>query len=439
MLRLLHWRRNLSFDKKWLANFGPDEKSDPIAENLRLAAVDLGLSPRDTLTKDLKLSVIRQAAQRLMLQGNRPEHVVAITKHADPTLSDNPDLAGLRCRALWQIGRLRSTIPEINRLMRPGGRREDVLPVLRDFVDAYALHHRIAACPDDHEWIWGEISEDLRAKITRLESAKVSNLLPGKTVDFLYHHRNDITMSKGEFIERLNWGASAQKYVRYLHKCASHISAQRVLGKAISERDLKILALRNQIPALRMSPDLFEINTACRNRKSIVVLMAHAGLLGIPDALFRTTGLPLTTMSRRAGNSEIPGNFNISSQDENIALKFLTLIKMMKKQPRLVRIFPDGADGDTIDATVFERKIRIGRGAASIAFHTGAATFFSTNRWTGTGIAHDMIPGPVREDGMSAEDYQSLFCRFYAGCLEGVISGPPEDIGDDIGGFLKFL
>jgi lauroyl/myristoyl acyltransferase len=77
---------------------------------------------------------------------------------------------------------------------------------------------------------------------------------------------------------------------------------------------------------------------------------------------------------------------------------------------------------------VFGRPVKIGRGAAMLAYLGKAATYFATSQWAGSGFTFSLQPGPLASDYDSIEKFEDAFGTFYARCFEKIVLGPPEDM-----------
>jgi lauroyl/myristoyl acyltransferase len=156
---------------------------------------------------------------------------------------------------------------------------------------------------------------------------------------------------------------------------------------------------------------------------------AHAGISVVHHAgLYPALPFPVSVIAQQTAPAGRAGDFNISTKDASANLEFMKLAKMMRKSPRLVRIFPDGPDGEGLPVSVFGRPGRIGRGAAMLSYLGKAATYFAEAHWTGDGFAFSLRAGPLATDYSDLASFERSFADFYVSCFERIVRGAPEDM-----------
>ena len=362
-------------------------------------------------------------AGRILL-GDPAQYAAAIhlTQAAAPDLADSAALAHLRLIALWRSGNRAGVIAEADRLLglptiAPAGRR-----ILRNSLRRWNLERQVLPRITHLGDFWPSVAA---AKVDPIAAIRVEGPFPlidriGPKVAELQGRQSDDL----SFLDRMRWGSQVSRYTLFMRRLATTILAIPQHQRTPSEEDA--LTIYKKMLGRIAAPDPTALLACIENGRSAMLVQAHAGLsISHPQGL-PLGAIPYSEVSGEAGRASRPQDFHLATRRPDVAVEFAKLAKLMKKQPRIVRIFPDGPDGNTMETAVCGRTISIGRGAASLAFLGKAATFFSGSHWTGDRFEFHLTPGPVASDYAQKDDFEQAFCAFYAKCLEGIVLGPPE-------------
>ena len=398
----------------------------------------LGLSPLRDLLPGQVLRIVVAAARSLLADPKLLREAVYLTEQAREDLTDNVFMAHIRILALAQLAEHSRLIAEINRLLALEPPDPQLRGILHDFVKKRNLFGAIEQRAQNHVWLWGEIPSNLTDRMKSLDPSEMPVKIAPRQIDFLCRLRKDRDLSHAEFTRRLLWGVAVFRYTAFISHCSTKIDAARDRGEAMSNDEVQVFALFNQIDSVIHPPDLSPLERARDEGRSIVIVEAHAGTSLLSNLGLPALGMPLSIVSASAKQSADPRNFNIATSGNYVQADFLKLVKLFKKEKRLVRLSPDGPAGDSLEFDLFDRTIALGQGAATLAFHGRAATFFCTSRWDGIHFQLGFKPGPVAGDFQQREDFERAFYDFYLGCLKDIVLGAPEDMAIN-GGFWRFL
>lgn len=234
------------------------------------------------------------------------------------------------------------------------------------------------------------------------------------------------------------WGKTSFEYLKFIRRLAREIGTKQAYGNPLSADEVSVLSLSNQVVTTIIPPDLTLLEQARDSGHSIVIVEAHAGTTMLSNLGIPRLGMPGSVITQGAERSADRKDFNINTSEKDVQMQLLKLTKLLKKQQRLVRLFPDGPAGDHLEFDLFGRSIKIGQGAALLAYHGRAATFFAASRWDGNHFQLYFRPGPTVLESEPREVFNTSFYEFYLDCLRRIVSGAPEDMGLD-GGFWRFL
>ena len=399
---------------------------------------DLRLDPARALLPGQALRIVAAAAKSLLESKIHLHEAVWLTEQAGPDLTDSAALAHIRLIALAQSGERILLIAEINRLLALEPVNLRLQEIVQNFVTARHLLGGIAPRASNHRWLWGEIPQDLGHFIRSLQPGPTLPGVAPKLMDFLGGLRTEVDQTTEEFRTRIGWGFSVQRYLMFINQSARMVRSTPPQGRALSSDEVKVMALFKQIDSVLLPPDLTLLEQARDAGLSLVILDAHAGVSLLSSLGQDRLDLPRTVISFRAEHSADPRNFNIATGSNDVQTQVLKLTKLLKKQQRLVRLAPDGAEGEPLTFELCGRTIKLGQGAAMLAYHGRAAMFFACSHWNGSAFQISFLPGPVATDAEPREVFERAFYDFYLGCLRQIVTGPPEDMAPN-GGFWRLL
>ncbi|QEW23971.1 Vi polysaccharide export protein VexE (plasmid) [Marinibacterium anthonyi] len=424
------------------------------------------------------------------------------TRFAEPALLLGPEqsqrLAGALAQGLDRVGQDIGVKPKVV-LARPGSRRRVVLETVFALHDAGALVecvHLSAASGLTHArmlYLWVRALEQLRATtslmalITRLESdpelpskirrnlldlrmhnqtgliaadhqvfvdgpvpatlAEALKTLPAPGIDWVPPRMVlSLALERGlegdaaqAFAARLNWGRAAVDYLTFLKYYAWPASGGPQPGQGGPD-DGAVRALAGQLKALMVLPDPNPLVAAAKAGKSIVLVSAHAGLTVVAPWIMLDAGLPLIGISAKSPTDLTHPREKTLGTHGNFQADFLKAVKILRREPHLVQLLPDGGFGGASLTHRFRgRDLALGQGAAMMAWQGQAAVFFFGTRWRDDGRMEIYVEtGPVAEKGGDRAAFDTAFYDFYLGCLDAIVMGPPENMAPG-GGFWRCL
>ncbi|MGD9861574.1 MAG: hypothetical protein AB7S99_00015 [Pseudodonghicola sp.] len=393
-------------------------------------ALDREPSPQD------RLRIIAEAGRRLLAD---PAHLTAAvywTQAAAPEFTDGAPLAHIRLLALWRQGDRSATIAEADRLLSAAAAGSPVRKLVHDTLRRWNAERELPARAAYLEDYWGDLDAALQDPVGAI---KADSGFP--QIDRLASPLADLNnvpeAEREEFTRRLCWGMQWHRCLRQLRLAAAEVTTS-IPAAQHTARHRTILALNAKVHSLFIPPDLESVTQGIASGRSAVLSHPHAGLTILSDLGLRQLSAPLSLVTTKGAPLGRPNDFHVSTISPTIATDFAKLTKLMRKQPRIVRIFPDGPHGQTVEAPLLGRQVRIGRGAAVLAYLGRAATFFSTSHWDGHAFRFDLVPGPDPRDFDSIETFDATFTRFFLDRLQDILLGPPEDMAPD-GGIWPFF
>ncbi|MFN4159526.1 MAG: hypothetical protein ACK4GO_14130 [Gemmobacter sp.] len=296
---------------------------------------------------------------------------------------------------------------------------------LRDVVINLGFHLLLAPGPEDFRWAWGTPRATIEDQLADLTAAQGRRFVPRWSDRRLHGMRRD-GLEFAAFSDRLARGLAMMHFLSHLKRLDSRLA--RLIGPLTPEECL-IRALHGQIARVLVTPDLTPILQAQSEGRSIVIAGIHTA---VGAHLWREGAeltLPQARIFRRALTGADAETLNISSTAPDMPLRYLRLLKAMRRAPHIVEVFPDGADGgETLAPLLCGHPVRIGRGAAHLAWQSKAATFVPVMGWDGVRYVSTLREGPSPQDHAAADDYDAAFADFYVGCLADMLQGPPEAI-----------
>lgn len=377
--------------------------------------------------------LLAEAGRMLLADPAQYAAAIHLTLAAAPDLADSAALAHVRLVALWRSGDRQGVIAEADRLLclptiAPVGRR-----VLRNSLRRWNLEQLLPTRVEHLADFWPDIAV---AKLDPIAAVQVDGPFPlidriGSIVAEMQRRQPDDV----DFLNRMRWGCQVHRYMVFAQQLAIGILAKPLHQRSPLEADA--LAIHDAMKARVLAPDPKPLLDCIESGRSAILVQAHAGMATV-SGLGAVDGAPYSAVSIFAPPARRPQDFNLSTGGPRVTLEFAKLARLTKTAPRIVRIFPDGAHGDAMEISVCGRPIKIGRGAASLAFLGKAATFFSYSSWTGAHFEFNLISGPIASEYQQKDEFEHDFGVFYAKCLEEIILGAPEDMVPK-SGFWPFL
>ena len=399
----------------------------------------LGLSLDRDLLAGHVLRIVATAARSLLADPKRLREAVYLTEQARADQTDSAPLAHIRIVALLQLGERAKLIAELDRLLAQEPPDARLQEILQAFVKKQRLANLISARAKNHAWLWGEFPNTLRAYLSAMPpNHGVLGDIPQKLLKFTFDNRGDQALSFEDFHRRLLWGSRAFQYIKFIRHTTVQIHLAKQSGFSISSDDQKVLDLFSQIDSMILSPDLRLLEESRDAGRTIFIVDSHAGFSLLSNLGVGKLGLPKSMISLGAGSNVDPHDFNIATSRGDLHIQILKLAKLLKKEQRLVRIVPDGPEGDLVEFDIYGHTIKLGQGAAMLAYYGRAAIFFVSSEWDGTNFRLSFKPGPVASSAQPRGDFDREFYKFYLDCLREIVSGPPEDMGLN-GGFWRFF
>lgn len=330
---------------------------------------------------------------------------------AAPAVAAAPQMPMCRLRALEAIGRtdelraaLRETIPQ------PG-------PHATLFCKMQ-VRNGVASQTSQLEALFGPVSKDIEDILSALPAERWRTPSSDALAAALHPLSDDRTQPLESYARRLAWGRAAESLVMALNFAA--------------RRDERLAALYEALRARQQTPALAPLVAAKEAGRSILIAYAHAGATIEARELLRPLDLKEVLVVRNGGRSvDKEGDVRVGTAHDR-QVGFLKVLKLVKREQRLIRLFPDGPEGgDRLAFDLLGRTVTLGPGAASLAWHARAATFFVGTRWIegGTALGSYVVEGPVADLAVGErEAFEDEFHAFYIDRLRDIAIGPPEDI-----------
>lgn len=280
----------------------------------------------------------------------------------------------------------------------------------------------------DHHREWGPIAPSLDAALADLRTDHVRGAGLTDLTQALMVARGEVTLSEQELEDRLAWGRAAGDYMFFLARFRGR-NAQRT---DLSNDERQLIALADEVEKIYQPADMSAFFARRDEGRSLLVAENHAGSTSFNRKILRRSKLPDTLV---AGNSrtdlETHDAMKLGVRGDS-GRDFLKLVKILKRQQRLIRIFPDGHAGERHEMPFLGTTVSFGLGAPTLAWHANAAVFTSGSTWRGGRLSMTLLEGPLVDktsgkDG-DREAFDEAFYIFYADTLRAIALGPPEDI-----------
>lgn len=380
--------------------------------------------------------MLADAGRHLLQNPAHLQEAIHLTETAVAGLRDSPALGHIRLLALDRIGANPALSQEVDRLIAVTEKDACFQSILRDFLfarpDLWIINPLTY-----HKFLWENTPTTLTA---RLDSFRQTKTIPvglnriQARIKSVRPEEEDVNLelTDPEFTRRLVWGFLVRNYMRLLIFAAREI---REKGQAadLTVEDHQILSLADENNNF-ITVDISPVQKACEDGRNVVILDTHAGFTIHSDLRLLTFGLPISVISAAPPVTDTPEMFNIATEGPDLQMRFLKLMKLMKTGQRIVRVFPDGGAGDVKSLDLLGIPVKVGQGAATLAWRGKADTFFPTSRWTGSKIHITFQAGPQASRDTSRSRFEEKMYEFYLTQWRNIVQGPPENMAL-IGGF----
>lgn len=298
------------------------------------------------------------------------------------------------------------------------------------------MRHGIGLTLQDQRPFWGEPGPDLAATLARIDRAPFTRLFTRPFTAALLDRLVAIRAAAGvvedaaDFARRLTWGLAAEMYLRFL------FLARRPPGlwRDADPETRAFQALCAQIDPLHRVETAAPFAAARATGRSIVITRAHTGVSCYFGRQFADPGLPQIRIAANSKEDQSTKDNVAFATRGDFKLNFVKLVKMIRKTPSFVSIFPDGGfGGDLVSSDLFGSQIRLGQGAATLAWHGRAETFFYCGVWRDGHVVSRLVPGPSATDFDDRAAFDAAFYGFYIDQLRQIVLGPAEDMVGNAG------
>jgi len=411
---------------------GPDGAA--IGRAIEQAIAAQGALP-PVLPPHLRHLIIAEAGRTLLHAGNLPREAIALTD-AVPEWRDTPPMAHIRLLALHQIEGFGKVASETDRLVAASPVTPDMQRVLRHVNASVGLgQSALTATPRLLRFLWGRPTGAFIDTLNTFRADPMPMPPFEPAIAALYAATESGITDYEEYRNRCLWGLMAWNYTEYLLRTCNAIRAAHddpglmPTDPRLSDEESRLLSNVGQLMSMIRLPALPTAPPEPGAERTQLMMGSHTGMCCLLELATPEQDLPRTLISHGL-RPDVGTAFNISTAAPDANFRFARLLKMIRKSPRHILLYPDGAAGETAEVTVLGRKMHhIGRGAALLAYYGKADTHMLLSEWHGDEIHLRRIVGPTVQDGESLADFESRLLGFYAGHLERIYKGPPEDIG----------
>ncbi|MFD1740198.1 hypothetical protein [Cypionkella sinensis] len=215
--------------------------------------------------------------------------------------------------------------------------------------------------------------------------------------------------------------------------------AAKRLSTNVVDQEVAQARLRfSRLPIRKDPAALQEISDSWAEGRSIVMLLPHAGFMGVSEQQLNRLGIPVTKIAAQAlSDYSNPDSIVIAAMG-NSHFDFVKMVKGMKTSPRMLIIYPDGEHGEQREVSLLGKRMSLGKGAAMAAYRANAATFFLKTLWQDGMISLDLAQGPKADAYADQESFSRALDDFYLEGLRSIVMGRPQDMAP-LGGFWHHL
>ena len=384
----------------------------------RAAADAVSLSTHDILDR----------ATALILQDDLPQAGMALLESLGPFADRNGRAMILRMAALAKLGGGAEFDHGLARILA----RPNLNEALKRMCQRLLQQESLPITATTLHLLWGPMlpalmDTFLAQEPTPMSPAQVTAL--GQTLTAV---DRDGLLDLGALVKRAAIGRSRSQLAGYLSNAEPGTDA---LHHHFGVTDFFAAVIRLLVP-----PNLAVFDRLAVSGETAIVLQVHAGVNIMISEAMNAIAVPMSMIANADSEVGRPGDFNIKADDEGMAMRFAKLCQMMRKGPRVVRIFPDGRQGSSFAVSkIAGHRVEIGLGAASLAYYGKSTFYFARTRWTETGIAVDFTRGPKVDAGDSKAQAEEKFVGFYAESVTDLLRGDPVDFGLRGGFWKEFL
>jgi len=360
---------------------------------------------------------------RAMLALQRAQDKVAAVHLAVASGLERPQVVIAAARMMTELRAHASA-----RAFMAGLEADPDLPLLvrRNFLDL-RIHSRLGLRPSDHAiFVPGPVPDSLAAALATMPRPGIEWTHPVMAAAIVAR-RGLSGAAAAEFRRGLDWGRAVQDYLTFLMFYTAPDGGPP--ADAGGADNAAIHALAGQIRDLVVLPEPNPLVAAAATGRGLVLTSAHTGLPLLAPRIMRPAGLPLFGISAQAPTDLTSTFAKTLGAHGNFHNDFLKAVKLLRREPHLCQLMPDGGVGEGLVEKPFMGSIlRLGPGAAVIAWQTRAAVFFFSTRWQDGKLHIYVRTGPVAEKGGDRAAFETAFYDFYLGCLEEVVMGAPENM-----------
>ena len=279
---------------------------------------------------------------------------------------------------------------------------------------------------DDYRRLWGAPGTSLRDALGNMPQLKKPNRQVERLADALIHLRRTPSNEQQPLRDHLLWGARAVTYYRSVILIDK---ALKLSGKPLTAEGAMISDLAAQAVESFQTPDLTDVLARRDAGHGILIATMHAGPQLHNKAMIEEIGLPDTLLiANQRVDRKAKNGLKISAKVSG-HLGFLSAVKAVRKEPRLIRLFPDGPMGERVERQVLGVPVKLGVGAAVLGWRGNAATYVLRCEWQDMRPVLTLVPGPVADKSADKERFETTFLDAYAAQIEHIATGPAENIG----------
>ncbi|MBN2631544.1 MAG: hypothetical protein JXR75_13520 [Rhodobacteraceae bacterium] len=387
------------------------------------------ITPDRCMSADLRHSILQTAGHWLLARPETLASALHLSEHAGADAVRSAPFVDIRLRALERMKNRGAMIRNVNRLVAGTQLTENAETLLIAAIRRNDIAQLISLPGRLHEIAWGPMRADLHAQINALAEVMPSPAVSEDAIRYVFERSTSGIGDYGTYRARLLLGVNFGRYLFYVRDRMSTLSTRREGAPSPDAADRQLIGRWSEIQKRVQTPDNARVLAEHDATRSLLMLGSHSGANAILGRALDGCRLPSSSISNNV-SADGPDTFNISMLAPDSALRFAKLIKMAKRQPRSIFLFPDGAIGDTQVIEVLGRKMRIGKGAASLAYFTRATPYFAQTVLEDTTITIRLRRGPDCDHDAEKEQYEQRLNDFYAECLGDILHGPPENIGN---------